>query len=250
MLNSRAERTGTTRELAAAGLSFKYRRDRTVFTDLSWTLETGSRVVLLGPNGAGKTTLMKLLSGVLETRMGSITIRGERVERATLRRQVALMPQHVEAVPRLSVQDQLKYAAWLNKMPLEEATARSLEVLHSVALQDAARQRSDQLSGGQLRRLGLAQALIRQSGFLMLDEPTAGLDPAQRSRFRETLSALPADVGLVVSTHETHDIADLFDRVCILDKGRFLYDGDLEGLARTTGHSSVDDAYLELIGRS
>lgn len=233
-------------DLTVDHLAFRYRR-REVFTDLSWAVPEGSRTLLLGPNGAGKSTLMKLCAGILRPRGGSVTLDGNPASHRQLQEAVALMPQHVTPVPRLTCREQVSYAGWLAGLDGPTSRQRSVSALESAGLADRSDVRATELSGGQLRRLGLAEALVRRTGLLFLDEPTAGLDPAHRARFRRTLAALPRETSIVVSTHETHDAGDLFDRVCILDEGRFRYDGSLEGLLAHTGTPTIEAAYESVL---
>ena len=165
---------------------------------------------MLGPNGAGNTTLLRLLAGDLRARSGqvSITKDGQRsVSGSSLRRQVAWMPQSVSAVAGLNVLEQVAYSGWLGGLPTKVAMRRADGAVRLVLLDDGRDAAATTLSGGQLRRVGLADALAMRADYLLLDEPMAGLDPAQRANFREVLKGLP-DCGLVVSTHQTDDVAD------------------------------------------
>lgn len=233
--------------LRTENISVRYRR-KVVFEGLDWTLVRGDRVVLLGPNGAGKTTLMKTCAGLLRPRAGRVaTAQHETATPQQLAQAVALMPQHVTAVPRLTCREQVAYAGWLAGLPTAEAEQRADGALAAVGLTDHAGNRATALSGGQLRRLGLAESLVRRTEVLLLDEPTAGLDPAQRARFRRVLADLPRDTTVVVSTHETHDIAEAFTRVCILASGCFLYDGSPQALLERTGADTIEQAYARLM---
>ena len=242
------------------GLSFSYgsgglgRGPRTrVFEDFSWEVPAG-RTVLLGPNGAGKTTLLALGASALmpasgDVRMGAISSRSRR-ERAAFRRAVGWMPQQVRPIGGLTCREQVAYAAWLKGLDRRAAWEAAGEALERVDLAAEAGRRTSQLSGGQQRRVGLAQALVHKADLLLLDEPTAGLDPNQRARFRDVLREISKDMPVVVSTHQVDDLTDLFDTVVVMDHGRLPFTGTPEAfMALAPGGSTfpAEAAYGTLI---
>lgn len=238
--------------LSANGVSFAYstrlgRPNSDVFTHLSWTVPPGRRTALLGPNGAGKSTLLKILAGVYKPQAGSV--RGETPKgRTTLRRYVGWMPQDIAAVQGLSVKEQVVYSAWLAGQKRTDALMHATEALEQVGLTEKADSSSRQLSGGQRRRLGLAETLARSSPLLLLDEPTAGLDPAQRQNFRRILRSLPAKHGIVVSTHQVDDLDDMFDHVTVLSEGKIAFDGPIEDFyALGSGRISAEEIFTDLV---
>jgi ABC-2 type transport system ATP-binding protein len=164
------------------------------------------------------------------------------------------MPQTVTAVPGLTVSEQVAYAGWLGGLKESVAQARATETVVQVGLEAERDQQSSVLSGGQLRRVGLAEALVLHADHLLLDEPMAGLDPAQRGNFRSILMSLPP-CGLVVSTHQTDDVAEVFERVTVLADGGIRFDGSVaqfEALAPAAavgGRSSsvVDRAFATFV---
>jgi ABC-2 type transport system ATP-binding protein len=185
---------------------------------------------LLGPNGAGKTTLMRILATVLAPDGGSVRLLGrdprDPVERAAIRRRLGYMPQEPGFHPRFTAFEFVDYVAILKE--LTDRRARHDEVrrvLALVGLADVAGRRTKALSGGMRRRLALAQALLGDPQLLILDEPTAGLDPEQRLRFRELVSSLAEDRAVLVSTHQTEDVAALCPHVVVLAEGRAVADG-------------------------
>ena len=217
------------------GVSFSYasgglgRGPRTrVFEDFSWEVPSG-RTVLLGPNGAGKTTLLGLGASALMPATGSVRIgtvsSTARRERAKFRRAVGWMPQQVRAIAGLTCREQVAYAGWLKGLDRRAAWEAAGTALERVDLAAEAGRRTSQLSGGQQRRVGLAQALVHRADVLLLDEPTAGLDPNQRARFRDILREVSRDVPVVVSTHQVDDLTDLFDTVVVMDRGRLPFSG-------------------------
>jgi ABC-2 type transport system ATP-binding protein len=185
---------------------------------------------LLGPNGAGKTTLMRILATVLAPDDGDVRLLGrdpqDPVERTEIRRQLGYMPQEPGFHARFTAFEYLDYIAILKEH--RDRRARHDEVrrvLARVGLHDVGGKRIRALSGGMRRRLALAQALLGDPRLLILDEPTAGLDPEQRLRFRELLSELGETSEILVSSHQTEDIAALCPHITVLADGRVVKAG-------------------------
>lgn len=219
-------------------------RPREVLHGVSLEINTGDRVVLLGPNGAGKTTLIGVATGDLKPSSGRVLSAAPHKGDPP---RVAALPQHSNRLARLRVIEQVAYFAWLRGRPREGGLERARQALEAVGLDHLERRRVDQLSGGELRRVGLAGCLATGSQLLMLDEPTAGLDPAERKRFRDILKSVDT-AAIVVTTHETHDVADLFTRVVVLVEGQILFDGaPTELVAQFAVGRSLEDAYLECV---
>lgn len=215
--------------LTFEGITFRYRRSGPpVLRDFSWEVPCG-RTVLLGPNGAGKSTLLALGADAMQPRRGRVTYGTldptVHRDRPCYRRFVGWMPQQIRPVPGLTVREQVTYAAWLKGLSNAAAKDAASKSLNWTDLESLADRKTTTLSGGELRRLGLAQVLAHDAHVLLLDEPTAGLDPAQRARFRELLAALPADRCVVVSTHQVDDLDALFDQVVVLEAGTIRYSG-------------------------
>lgn len=210
------------------GVHFAYRR-RTVFSGLGVCFEPG-RTVLLGPNGAGKSTLLSLGAGAMSPARGEVGIGlGDKRSSAgvgELRRACGLMPQDIAAVGGLRVREQVAYAGWCKGLSRAGAWRVAGETLSVTGLEDLADRRVGTLSGGERRRVGLAAAISHQPPVLLLDEPTAALDPVQRSRFRSILTSVACET-IVVSTHQVDDLHELYDRVVVLFEGRVVFDGTL-----------------------
>ena len=191
---------------------------------------------LLGPNGAGKTTLQRILATVLAPDRGRLRILGldsaKPRERLEIRRQLGYMPQEPGFHRSFTAFEFVDYVAILKEMTgrraRHEEVRRALEL---AGLNAVARKRIRALSGGMRRRVALAQALLGDPGVLILDEPTAGLDPEQRLRFREMLSMLGEDRTVLISTHQTEDVAALCQRLIVLHRGRVVLDGSPRDLA-------------------
>ena len=193
---------------------------------------------LLGPNGAGKTTLLRILATVLAPDTGGVQLLGlaphDAGERLAIRRRLGYLPQDAGLHRGFTAFEFVDYVAILKEMTDSESRhAEVRRVLDLVDLGDVRGRKIKTLSGGMRRRVALAQALLGEPDLLLLDEPTAGLDPEQRLRFRELVSTAPHQT-VVISTHQTEDVAALCARVVVLDHGRVRFDGtprDLAGLA-------------------
>lgn len=204
----------------------------------STTLELRPGVIgLLGPNGAGKTTLQRVLSSAMPPSTGTITVAGFEVtgshaDRVEARRRIGYLPQEVVFPRGMTAFTFLDYIAVLKEWKDTDRRHEEVRrVLMLVDLGDRATTRVAKLSGGQRRRLGIAQALIGAPELLILDEPTTGLDPEQRASLRGLLSRLPGTV--LVSTHQTEDVSALCERVIVMDAGIVRFDGSVPELLAT-----------------
>ncbi|MGW6539662.1 ATP-binding cassette domain-containing protein [Streptomyces sp. NPDC055051] len=238
-------------------LDFRYGRKTDVFSGFSVRIE-GPSTVLLGPNGAGKSTLMALAASHLAPSGGTVSWNGilssSKRERARYRRAVAWIPQQITPVPGLTVREQVAYAGWLKGMSRASAWEESARAVSRVQLEKLADRNSHQVSGGQLRRMGIAGALTHQSEIVLMDEPTAGLDPTQRGVFRDLISDLSQSVSVVVSTHQTEDLADLYQDVIVLAEGQTRFQGTSQEFHALASHlgsprESAEAAYSSLVGR-
>jgi len=154
---------------------------------------------------------------------------------------VGWLPQQVTAVPGLRAREQVAYAGWLKGLSRSDAWERAEAALTRVGLQTLATRKTNQLSGGQLRRIGIAQCLVHDAQILLLDEPTAGLDPVQRQVFRDLLSEIDGGVDIIVSTHQTEDIDASYEHVVVLDEGQPRFRGTVgEFLALSPGSVSPE----------
>jgi ABC-2 type transport system ATP-binding protein len=213
-------------------------RGATALRDIDLRLQPGV-VGLLGPNGAGKTTLLRILATVLAADSGSARVLGRDVsvadERTDIRRRLGYLPQELGYPRGFTAYAFVDYMAVLKEW--DDARARRAEVrrvLAAVGLAEKATKRIRALSGGQRRRVALAQALLGTPELLVLDEPTTGLDPEQRVSLRRVLAEVGRTATVVISTHQTDDVAALCERVVVLNEGSVLFDGlvrDLVGRA-------------------
>ncbi|MEW5991249.1 MAG: ATP-binding cassette domain-containing protein [Chloroflexota bacterium] len=227
-----------------------------MFEDLTWRLTPG-RTVLLGPNGAGKTTLLALAATALTPERGTIEVDGlaanRRRDRAKIRRCVGWMPQHAYAIPGLTSREQVAYSGWLKGLSRSDAWTGAAVALDRVGLTAERDRLASELSGGQRHRVGLAQLLVQDAEVLLLDEPTAGLDPAQRSSFRTLIHEVGEGRSLLASTHQVDDLDDLFDTAVVMDHGRMLFHGPVTaflGLAPRGAAYRGESAYATLVRHS
>ena len=210
---------------------------------------------LLGPNGAGKSTLMRILVTLMKPSSGKVTVNGLDLmkNRREIRSMLGYLPQDFRFFAKLKTWEFLDYTARLagmkNKARRNEAVDRMLE---EVGLFEARDRNANRLSGGMKRRLGIAQALINDPKIIIVDEPTTGLDPEERIRFRNLLSHISTrDVIIILSTHIVGDISSTCENVALLNRGKLAYAGSPEGLVRQAeGHvwliQANEKEYLEI----
>jgi ABC-2 type transport system ATP-binding protein len=195
------------------------------------TFDAGAGITgLLGPNGAGKTTLLRMMATVLAPDAGQLRLLGwdpgKADERLAIRRRLGYMPQEPGFHRNFTAFEFVDYVAILKEMVDRRARHDEVRrVLELVGLEGVAGRKIKALSGGMRRRVALGQALLGDPDLLVLDEPTAGLDPEQRLRFREIVSERSADRTVILSTHQTEDVAALCPRVVVMNDGRTLFDG-------------------------
>ncbi len=213
-------------------LSKRYKRAGAPALD-DVTLTVGRGVFgLLGPNGAGKSTLMGILATLIEPSAGRVHVAGHDVrgDRAAIRRLLGYLPQEFGFYPRLTAYETLDYLALLSGLG-RERRGRIEETLAVVNLEDVARRRVGTFSGGMKQRLGIAQALLNRPTVLVVDEPTAGLDPVERVRFHTLLAELATRSTVLLSTHIVADVASTCTDLAVMQKGRVVYRGSPADLA-------------------
>ncbi len=206
----------------------------TAVSNVSFRIEDHEVVGLLGPNGAGKTTIMRMLAGYLEPTTGEITVDGERLGQNAycIQRQLGYLPENLPVYPEMYIADYLDYVA-IAKGIAGEARMRTIrEALVATELHDLALEPIGRLSRGQKQRVGVAQAILGRPRYLILDEPTNGLDPRQTEHMRELIGNLARRATVIVSTHIMQEVEAVCDRVLILRNGQLALDQSIAALRR------------------
>jgi ABC-2 type transport system ATP-binding protein len=211
---------------------------------------------LLGPNGAGKTTLLSILVLTVEPTSGERRYFGAdpntRGTRSAIRRAIGFLPQDFHPIGALTGFEYLVHCARMRDVPLtrKQIDRRARLLLDAVDLQDAANRPSGTYSGGMRRRLGIAQALIHTPKLLVIDEPTAGLDPDERIRFRNLIAEAAEEVAVLLSTHICEDIETTCDRIGIMRQGQLVFDGTPAALiAEAPDEQTLEGAYAAYLAR-
>jgi len=215
------------------------------------SLQAGPGVYgLLGPNGAGKTSLLRMMATVLPPSSGKMRLLGRdpgnHTQRREVRRRLGYLPQTLGYYPGFTVAEFVEYFALLKDMPPGQVPRAVATAVERVGLGDKGRAKLKTLSGGMLRRAGIAQAIVNRPDLLLLDEPTAGLDPEQRVTFRALLREIGEQATVVVSTHLVEDVGAACTEVALMDRGRVVFHGTPGELtARGEGSGAAGDAPLE-----
>jgi ABC-2 type transport system ATP-binding protein len=215
------------------------------------TVDCGPGVFgLLGPNGAGKTSLLRMMATVISPSSGRIRLLGRDPgvyrQRREIRRRLGYVPQNLGYYPGFTVVEFVEYFALLKEMPPATVPRAVAAAIERVALGDKATAKLRTLSGGMLRRVAIAQGIVNEPDLLLLDEPTAGLDPEQRVAFRALLRELGERATVVVSTHLVEDVGAACAQVALMDRGQIVFHGTPDELtARAEGTTAAGDAPLE-----
>ncbi|GHO64078.1 multidrug ABC transporter ATP-binding protein [Ktedonobacter sp. SOSP1-52] len=222
-------------QITISHLNKVYRGDVQALTDVNLVFHNGM-FGLLGPNGAGKTTLMRILAGILRPTNGTIQVEEHNAKsergRTAIKRLLGYLPQDLGVYPDLSARELLDYVGILKGLDERKTRKRRVdELLELVSLSDVAHRKLKTFSGGMKRRVGIAQALLNDPKLLIVDEPTVGLDPEERIRFRNLLSDLGGDRIVLLSTHIIEDIAQTCPFLAIMNKGHITFQGSTIELA-------------------
>ena len=228
-------------ELVLDHVSKQY-QNKMAADDITVTLDRGV-VGLLGANGAGKTTLMRMICGILSPTAGTITFDGMDVSEELYRDALGYLPQDFGYYPGFTGREFLLYIAALKGLEKTAAKRKCEELLRAVNLEEAAQQKIKTYSGGMKQRLGIAQAILNDPKIIVLDEPTAGLDPKERVRFRNMIARLGERAMVLLSTHIVSDVEHIADRILIMKDGRIIRDGRREDLP-----ADLEEFYLQEFG--
>lgn len=217
-------------ELEMAGVTKRY-KDKTAIDGFSAALGAGV-YGLLGPNGAGKTTLLRMVCGLVRPDAGTVCYGGRPIRQLgeDYRKVLGYLPQNFGYYPAFTVQRYMEYLASLKGLNPRFARRRTDELLETVGLEQQRKRKIGTLSGGMRQRLGIAQALLNEPDVLILDEPTVGLDPAERVRFRNLISEVSQGKITLLSTHIVSDVSYMADEILLLQEGRLCCRGNLERL--------------------
>jgi len=202
-------------------------------SDVSFAIEQGEIVGLLGHNGAGKTTIMKMLTGYLEPSSGGVTVDGVSIaeDRIAVQSRLGYLPESLPLYPELTVVDYLEYAAQMRGVPAASAVRRAIE---ATELESKALDPINTLSRGFKQRVGVAQAILHEPKFLILDEPTNGLDPSQTQHMRRLIQRLAESATVILSTHIMQEVDAICGRAIILRGGELVLDERLAALQKSS----------------
>ena len=204
----------------------KQLKKKTIIQDITLSID-GGMVGLIGPNGAGKTTFMRMIAAVTKPSVGDITVNGHSINReaTSIRKQIGYLPQHFQLYPQLTVSQFLDYIGKLKKDRRFDYGMEKNRLLDILNLREQENQKIKTLSNGMKQRLGIAQALYGEPDVLILDEPSAGLDPEERLRFRNLIADVSTRKTVILSTHIVEDIEASCDTLIVLKEGRVLFQG-------------------------
>ena len=225
-------------ELKVDRLTKQY-KNKIAVDRISFSLQKGV-TGLLGANGAGKTTLMRMICGILTPTGGDSSYDGIDVSDEKFRNILRYLPQDFGYYPEFTGADFLMYFSALKGLSKKDARVRTEELLEIVGLSDVAKKKIKTYSGGMKQRLGIAQALINRPEVLILDEPTAGLDPKERVKFRNVIEEIGKDNIVLLSTHIVSDIEHIADRIIMMKSGQIIWNGKISDV-----QTDLEDFYLQ-----
>ncbi|EHR99916.1 MULTISPECIES: ABC transporter ATP-binding protein [Staphylococcus] len=214
-------------KIVIKGLSKSYDGKKDALNSLDLVIPNGM-FGILGRNGSGKSTLMNIIATILQPSKGTVTINGIEIKNSQMIRQmIGYLPQDFDFYPNMKVSEVLYYLGFLSKINQKDFDNYVDLILRKVNLIDYKNKKVKSLSGGMKKRLGIAQAILHDPKVIIVDEPTAGLDPEERVRLRNLLSDLAENKIVIISTHIVSDIESTCNRIAILDKGSLVYKGDI-----------------------
>lgn len=250
---------GASPAVVAVGLEQRYGK-HSVIRGLDVELARGGVVGLLGPNGSGKTTLVTTLATLRRPAAGSLSVMGfdpyRPAGRRAIRQQLGYLPQALGFHPQFTAQEFVEYLGWLKRVPAPRLSSEASNALAEVGLEERRSDKLGTLSGGMLRRAGIAAAIVNKPQLLLLDEPTAGLDPVQRVDLRQLVRRLGNECTVLLSTHLVEDVASMCSRALVMNKGTIAFSGSPQelvalGIDGQPGDSPMERGYsAALLGLS
>lgn len=219
--------------LKAESLVKKY-GDVTAVDDISFEIFRGEIFGFLGPNGAGKTTTIKIMSGLIKSDNGKVTINNTKN-----RKSIGICPQHIVVWENLTCIEQISYMGRMYNLNVDQIKERGKELLEALGLSGVKDRLAKKLSGGMQRRLNIALALVHSPEIVFLDEPQAGLDPQSRILVREYIRSIKKRTTVVLTTHDMEEAEKLSDRICIIDKGKLLTIGTANEITGNNGYEDL-----------
>lgn len=224
-------------QLEIQNVSKRYSKDKFGIKDFSITVEKGI-LGLLGPNGAGKSSLLKMIATLSKPTDGIITLNKNNIVKDAnyMRKQLGFLPQDFGVYPNLNAYEFLEYMAALKGVGGKNLKLKIIQLLEELNLMDAAKKPIGSYSGGMKQRIGIAQALLNNPKILIFDEPTVGLDPEERVRFRNLISNLANDCIVILSSHIVSDIDSIADQVAVMKNGKLIAKGNPEDIIKNVSN--------------
>lgn len=226
------------------GLTVKYKK-RTVLENINLKLEA-ENYGILGPNGSGKTTLFRALTGGVKVKSGLV-----KGEQKSLK--IGYLPQKFGCMQELSVWEQMQYFSYLKGIKPENEEKEIIYALRQVGMEEYAKQKCKKLSGGMIRRIGIAQAILGQTDMILLDEPTVGLDIEERSRFYQIMNNIHGKCPLLIASHIAEDVSATCKNTIIIREGRIIFSGQtnqIANIAKNKENATLTDGYIECLQKS
>ncbi len=228
------------------GLTKKY-RDVTAVNSLDLDIKSGELFALLGVNGAGKTTTIKMLCGLTKPDGGTARIMGADISDAAVKELIAISPQETAVAPNLTVSENLRLMCGAYGFSKEKTEEKCAQMLEKLGLKEVSGKRAAKLSGGFMRRLSIAMALVSEPKVLFLDEPTLGIDVISRAELWELIESLKGKMTVILTTHYMEEAEKLSDRVGIMKSGHLIAVGTAQELKAQSGTEKFEDAFVKIV---
>lgn len=224
----------------------------TAVNNISFETHSGEIIALLGPNGAGKSTLMNMVSGYLTPSSGEIFIMGKSIKTDVIfaKSSIGFLSEGSPLYPDMSVYSFLNYIAELRGLYGKNKKQALEQVIQNAKIENIIHQKIENLSKGYRRRVGFAQSILNNPPILLLDEPTDGLDPNQKTHMRALISRLGKNKTIIISTHLLEEAETIANRIILINQGQIMADGTLQDILKQTHSRTLDNAFKKLTGKS